>query len=228
MLLAAAGLTLIIGWSLAREEREVLVEKDEESLKTFASGMRNGVDSLEKNFDRTLLDLCRKLDPGGSDRGMVTLAKTYAGVRQVSVVQPGKLGREPRVIKSLEIGGGYPLPILSGRAREVIDLERLDDPGVTYFWVADARDGLQVIDSGRGISTRNRERIFKPFARLSRRVNEGVSGSGLGLAISRDLARAINGELVCRERPDGRPGACFELRLELAEEKVVPFETKVS
>lgn len=145
VLLAAAGLTLIIGWSLAREEREVLVEKDEESLKTFASGMRNGVDSLEKNFDRTLLDLCRKLDPGGSDRGMVTLAKTYAGIRQVSVVQPGKLGREPRVIKSLEIGGDYPLPILSGRTREVIDLERLDDPGVTYFWVADARDGLYFV-----------------------------------------------------------------------------------
>lgn len=94
--------------------------------------------------------------------------------------------------------------------------------------VDNGRAVLQVIDSGRGVSARNRERIFKPFARLSRRVNEGVSGSGLGLAISRDLARAMNGELVCRERPDGRPGACFELRLELAEEKVVPFETKVS
>lgn len=510
-LLGAAGMTMVIGWMMSREERLVVVEQDAGLLNAFSSGVRKGVDSLEKNFDRTLLDLCRKLDPGASDRRMVALAGTYAGVRQVSVVQPESLGREARIEKSLEVGGRFPLPVLTGRSPGRIDPGRLDDPGVTFFWevgpgnelyfvtrqvtrngailvlgidrdeVAGAisktlgewankehqslvsegwihrlvapdgtvladhgegggapemiypissslgdwqiqvwnrrervvdyresvlkaagavalgflvvglvtfsllrrslmvaeqrvsfvnqvshelrtpmtnmmlnldlakeavggnrvagrrlglmgeelkrlhrllenvltfsasregrttgeleehllaevirqtlvqsearlhrqgikveidleegvkakvdRDGLmqilenlvsnvvkyggeggellirsftgeegvvvQVVDSGPGISGRHRKRIFRPFSRLSRRVNEGVSGSGLGLAISRDLARSMKGRLVCKDRPDGKRGSCFELVLPGKKEggEIVPFETKAS
>ncbi len=72
---------------------------------------------------------------------------------------------------------------------------------------------LRFIDSGPGIDTKKRHKIFKPFHRLNHKIDEGVSGSGLGLAISRTLARSMGGDLSCIDRPDRKPGACFELTL---------------
>ena len=40
--------------------------------------------------------------------------------------------------------------------------------------------------------------------------------SGLGLAIAREIAQAHDGSLVASDRPDGKPGACFELELPAA------------
>ena len=51
-----------------------------------------------------------------------------------------------------------------------------------------------VRDEGRGIERADRERIFRPFARLD--GHERVPGTGLGLAISRDLARAMGGDVA--------------------------------
>jgi signal transduction histidine kinase len=54
-----------------------------------------------------------------------------------------------------------------------------------------------------------RERIFEPFVQLERSLSSGHEGAGLGLAISRDLARAMNGD-VALEQPNGR-GATFRV-----------------
>jgi signal transduction histidine kinase len=51
-----------------------------------------------------------------------------------------------------------------------------------------------VRDDGPGIERPDRERVFQPFARLER--DERVPGTGLGLPISRDLARAMGGEMA--------------------------------
>ena len=87
-----------------------------------------------------------------------------------------------------------------------------------------------ICDSGSGVAARDREKIFKPFLRLSDRIDEGVSGSGLGLSIARDLVGAMEGELRCVDRPDGKVGGCFELRLpaKVSEAEILPFESKVS
>jgi signal transduction histidine kinase len=145
-LLSAAGMTMIVGWMMAREEREVAVGQDDQSLNEFASDLREGIDSLEKNFDRSLLDLCRNLEPDASDRRMVALAGTYSGVRQVSVVQSGRLGREARLEKSLEVGEAFPLPVLSEKSLVGIDLEKLKVPGVIYFWANGPRGTLYFVN----------------------------------------------------------------------------------
>jgi len=55
---------------------------------------------------------------------------------------------------------------------------------------------IQVHDTGRGISTDKLASIFEPFVQIDRRGTiESQQGVGLGLAISRDLARAMDGEL---------------------------------
>jgi signal transduction histidine kinase len=60
------------------------------------------------------------------------------------------------------------------------------------------------------------ERIFDPFQQVGRRLNQPQEGVGLGLAISRDLARAMNGDLTAESTPG--QGSTFTVRLPCAEE----------
>jgi PAS domain S-box-containing protein len=56
---------------------------------------------------------------------------------------------------------------------------------------------IGVSDTGRGIPPNQLERIFEPFIQVDRHRTPGSQqGVGLGLAISRDLARAMGGDLT--------------------------------
>ena len=55
---------------------------------------------------------------------------------------------------------------------------------------------IQVSDSGPGIPPEKLETIFEPFVQLATGLADRQGGVGLGLAISRDLARAMNGNLT--------------------------------
>jgi signal transduction histidine kinase len=70
---------------------------------------------------------------------------------------------------------------------------------------------LSVSDSGPGVPTSERERVFEPFARLDRADRVGRGNAGLGLAIARRIADAHRGTLVVTDRPGG--GARFVLTL---------------
>ncbi len=66
--------------------------------------------------------------------------------------------------------------------------------------VAALQDGqarVHVQDSGPGLAPEALERLFQPFERLGQE-SRGIGGSGLGLVISRQLARAMGGELELR------------------------------
>ncbi|HEX8254761.1 MAG TPA: PAS domain-containing sensor histidine kinase [Thermoanaerobaculia bacterium] len=55
---------------------------------------------------------------------------------------------------------------------------------------------IRVRDTGSGIAAEQLERVFDPFVQLDTPVHNATQrGIGLGLAISRDLARAMDGEL---------------------------------
>ena len=56
-----------------------------------------------------------------------------------------------------------------------------------------------VRDDGEGIERADREVAFRPFARLE--GHSRVPGTGLGLPISRDLARAMGGDLAVASVP---------------------------
>ena len=70
---------------------------------------------------------------------------------------------------------------------------------------------LSVTDTGIGIAADNHEDIFEPFVQLKEGFADRESGVGLGLAISRDLARAMKGDLTV-ESSEGE-GARFTLSL---------------
>ena len=58
------------------------------------------------------------------------------------------------------------------------------------------RVAIAVSDTGIGVPPEELERIFEPFAQAKRSLVASEAGVGLGLAISRQLARAMNGDLT--------------------------------
>ena len=77
--------------------------------------------------------------------------------------------------------------------------------------VSDGAAFISVIDNGRGVPTEKIEAIFEPFVQLGRSLSSAHEGMGLGLSISRDLARAMNGDLLVRSK-EGE-GSTFTLML---------------
>ncbi|MFL5497509.1 MAG: PAS domain-containing sensor histidine kinase [Gemmatimonadaceae bacterium] len=61
---------------------------------------------------------------------------------------------------------------------------------------SDRTASIAVVDTGTGIPADKLETIFEPFVQLGRSLSSAHQGVGLGLAISRDLARAMNGDLT--------------------------------
>jgi len=73
---------------------------------------------------------------------------------------------------------------------------------------------IRIADTGIGIAASQLTRIFDPFVQLdggSARENAALTGVGLGLAISRNLARAMDGDLTVESEPG--KGSVFTLDL---------------
>ena len=75
---------------------------------------------------------------------------------------------------------------------------------------ADRRVRLTIADEGPGIAKGDRERLFERFARGLEAGSDG--GSGLGLYVSRELCRAMGGELIL-EPATKAGGAAFTIVL---------------
>ena len=71
---------------------------------------------------------------------------------------------------------------------------------------------IHVADTGRGIAPSRHHEIFEPFVQVDRHLTrDGEQGIGLGLAISRELARAMNGDLTVESETG--TGATFTVQL---------------
>lgn len=70
---------------------------------------------------------------------------------------------------------------------------------------------IAVTDTGRGVPKDKLESIFEPFVQLGRSLSSSHEGMGLGLSISRDLARAMGGDLTVSSKAG--VGSAFTLTL---------------
>jgi signal transduction histidine kinase len=68
---------------------------------------------------------------------------------------------------------------------------------------------VAVRDTGIGVPPELLEEIFQPFVQAKRAIQSRDGGVGLGLAISRQLARAMGGDVVVESSTDG--GSTFTL-----------------
>ena len=60
--------------------------------------------------------------------------------------------------------------------------------------------GVDVSDTGIGMSPEAAEKIFTPFVQADASITRRFGGTGLGLSISRDLARALGGDLTVKSK----------------------------
>lgn len=80
----------------------------------------------------------------------------------------------------------------------------------------DARSGrtaLSIQDTGIGIPSAELAHIFEPFHQAEGTYERRFGGSGLGLTISRELCRAMGGDLSCTSQPGA--GSTFSCELHL-------------
>ena len=79
--------------------------------------------------------------------------------------------------------------------------------------VGDSMVGITIVDNGIGIPADRLEAVFEPFVQVVTGLADRAGGVGLGLAISRELARAMGGDITVESTPD--VGSRFMLELPL-------------
>ena len=89
--------------------------------------------------------------------------------------------------------------------RSPIDIEIAPDTTA-----GEPRIRLTIVDHGAGVTDSDRARLFRRFERGAERTAD--DGSGLGLYVSRELCRAMDGDLVLEPAAAGR-GAAFSVFL---------------
>ncbi len=97
----------------------------------------------------------------------------------------------------------------TGRVSVTVSAVPGDDPAVAAVRFA-------VADTGIGISEEDRKRLFTPFVQADSTVTRRYGGSGLGLVISRDIVRAMGGELTVESLPGRGSTFSFTIPLRLA------------
>jgi PAS domain S-box-containing protein len=82
---------------------------------------------------------------------------------------------------------------------------------------------FEVADTGIGIATEDRQRLFVPFVQLADRPRT-ESGSGLGLAISKQYIELMGGQIGLTSEPGRGSVFSFEIPVELASADEMPAE----
>ncbi|MGA8033491.1 MAG: ATP-binding protein [Casimicrobiaceae bacterium] len=180
--------------------------------------MRERVVPLREGIDRA-----RRLT-----EQLLSLARTHAGSARLTEVDASRFARELIAeylpiaeARGIDLGlddpGVFTL-VTEPESLRLVLRNALDNAlsytpasgEVTLRLRAEGDDAvIEVADSGPGIPTAQRDRVFEPFCRLD---SDGTGEhSGLGLAIARDAAARLGGDVSLHDRPGGR-GLLFRYR----------------
>lgn len=84
---------------------------------------------------------------------------------------------------------------------------------------------FECVDTGRGFTTEDEHRMFKPFSQLKSMPNQSTSsGTGLGLVISRQLIQLHGGTLTCNGEKDKGSTFVFTCKVKLPTDDDGPSE----
>lgn len=179
----------------------------------FRAEIERNITELDQLVDEILL--ASRLDAGAADVGSVEPVDLVGLAAEECVRVDAEL-----LMDDSGAGGGAPIEVpgvsklLRRAVRNLLENARRYSQGEITLHIA--RQGphavLRVCDHGPGVPPGQRERIFEPFYRLPG-ASERSGGVGLGLALVRSIATRHGGSVACRNRPDGKAGACFVLRL---------------
>ena len=97
-----------------------------------------------------------------------------------------------------------------GEVSVTVDGQRREDPG---WWEI----GIDVRDTGIGISAEAMPRLFQSFSQADASITRRFGGTGLGLAISRRLAESMGGSLTATSSGVAGEGTTFHLTIRMQE-----------
>ncbi|GAB1431699.1 hypothetical protein MASR2M29_03240 [Spirochaetota bacterium] len=88
-----------------------------------------------------------------------------------------------------------------------LELENKSSPGNK-----EQKIQLKILDEGKGIPQKDRDKIFERFFRLEAARERSSGGSGLGLAISKEIVKLHQGSIWVEDNPKGQ-GSMFVIEL---------------
>lgn len=137
-----------------------------------------------------------------------------AGRVDLSAIIAGSAAAIHGVAVSVTVPEGVAVRADGGQLARVFDnlLRNAAEAGASTVtvsaWVRDGRAEVEIADDGPGLPAKARQNLFQPFSGSAR-----AGGTGLGLPISREIMRALRGDLILTRT--GADGATFRLALPL-------------
>lgn len=198
-----------------RTELELL-QQGEPSIKEFKTGLREvekGVTGLQRMTDNMLL--LYRIESGKYHPRLEALELQHELERVVKKISPELENEGIRVHLQ-----GDTAQVCCNRSVIVLIITQLIRnasmyaPGspINISWQQlNTNVLLHIDDSGVGIETAERERVFERLYRITDHVHQQPSGSGLGLSLVSLYAQSVNASVQCRESPYG--GARFTIIL---------------
>jgi two-component system, OmpR family, sensor kinase len=201
----------------AHELRSPMTAMSLQAERLAASDMpgeaRERLGSLSSGLARTrvlldqLLTLARTQEAGDKELTQIPLKKAIQDCLEDLVPLAEAKAIDLGVVGSAD-------PLVAGRPLDIkILIKNLVDNAIRYTppggridigVTEDAgRIVLDIDDTGPGIPTEERERVFQPFYRV---LGSGEIGSGLGLVITVSIAGQIGATISLLDKPDGTPG----------------------
>jgi PAS domain S-box-containing protein len=170
------------------------------------------VELIEETFDLAgaLQGLARQFEPAAREKGLSFTIETAADVGDFVV---GDRVRLQQVLGNL-LGNAVKFTETGGVTLAVARCA--DTPGKVCF---------EVRDTGVGFDPTLAEALFERFRQADDTATRQFGGAGMGLSISRDLARAMDGDITAAGAPG--EGAVFTFSVPLAPAER-PVETKTS
>lgn len=188
------------------DEQRRYVERIRDGAGQLASLITDILDLAAVGRERDLVTQPMRVDEA-LDAVQATLAVRLAQEERT-------LRREPTDARVLADGGGVQQILLNLGTNALKYGGGRGTPIEVEVTESDARVRITVVDHGEGIAAEHLESAFEPFVQLGAGAAGGERGVGLGLSISRDLARAMGGDLVAVSTPG--VGSRFTLELPAA------------
>jgi len=183
--------------------------------------VESAANALELQFAQ-LLDLSR-LDAGAltPERGDVALGALFARIRTEFAPQAAARGLTLRIVPTRLVADSDPTLLERIVGNLVANGIRYTSRGSVLLGArrCGARVAIDVIDTGIGIATSHRQRIFEEFYRVrdDARPSQTRRGMGLGLAIVRRFADLLGHEIALDSR-EGR-GSRFRVLVPLSTQR---------
>lgn len=186
--------------SIVRDRIKQLTDMTEQLMILVRAQEGLSVSATEVSLDTLLNDVAQALAPLAAERNITVALAPMNGI----VVYADR-GLATRIFDNVMRNAiQYNQP--GGR---VSVSARIEDSGASEWTSAQAV--VQISDTGVGVPSGDRERIFQRFYRVERSRNRRTGGAGLGLAIASEAARLFGGHIHVLQ--SSAEGTTMEIRL---------------